>query len=85
MKIFKTLPLLLVMVFLPACAGLSVPDMLAKLDDLTTQCHGLVGRLEAKGVQVTKREECDKAAAQARAKLTELLDQLRAELVKAGI
>lgn len=85
MKKIKTLTLLLMMTFLPACAGLSVPDMLAKIDDLTTQCHGLVGRLEAKGINVTRSEECDKAAAQARAKLTELLDQLRAQLAKAGV
>lgn len=85
MTLIKTLPFLVAVFFLPACAGLSVPDMLAKIDDLTTQCHGLVGRLEAKGIQVTKREECDKAATQTRDKLMNLLDQLRAELDKAGV
>lgn len=85
MKILKTIPLLLLMSFLSACAGLSVPDLLAKLDNLNTECHGLVDRLAAKGIKVTTAEECDKAAAQARDKLTQLLDRLRAELAKAGV
>ena len=85
MNRLKSLIAVLLLTTLVACAGLSVPDMLAKLDDLTTQCHGLVNRLEAKGINVTTSAECDKAAAQARAKLTELLDRLRAELVQAGV
>ena len=85
MNRLKSLTVVMLLTTLVACAGLSVPDMLAKLDDLNTQCHGLVDRLEAKGIKVTTSEECDKAAAQARAKLTELLDRLRAELAQAGV
>lgn len=85
MKSMKILSAMLLSLALFACAGLSVPDLLAKLDNLNTECHGLVDRLAAKGIKVTTSGECDKAAAQARDKLTELLDRLRAELTKAGV
>lgn len=70
---------------LGGCAGLSVPDALAKLDELTLQCRGAVSKLSDRGINVVSADECDKSASQARAKLVELLDRLREELRKAGV
>lgn len=81
----KTLYALFVLTQLSACAGLSVPDALARLDDLNTECHGLVGRLSAQGIRVVTSDQCDSAAAEARDKLIELLDQLREQLAKSGV
>lgn len=85
MKKFHALLICVVALVLSACAGLSVPDALAKIDDLNTECHGLVDRLEGQGINTVTGAHCDKAAAEARDKLIELLDQLRAQLAKSGV
>lgn len=81
----KTMLALFIVSTLTACAGLSVPDALAKIDKLNLECHGAIDKLNAKGVVTVNGSACDKAAGEARDKLVELLDKLRAELAKAGV
>jgi hypothetical protein len=68
------------------CAAIQkVGDLFAGVDKLNAECHVGVTKLALKGINVVTIEQCDKAAAEAKTKIQELVDKVRAEIAKAGL
>jgi hypothetical protein len=82
----KTMLALLIVSAMSGCSALqNVGDLFAGVDKLNAECHVGVTKLGMKGINIYTIAQCDAAAAKAKAEIQKLVEQVRAELTKAGV
>lgn len=84
----KTMLALAMLLTLTACGSIqTVSDLMNAVENQRNECYGAIDRLAAKGVTLpgVDKAACDRAANKVAGNITDLLNQLRAALAKAGV